>query len=207
MKPQGVLLVLSGPSGAGKGTICQKLREKRDDLSYSVSATTRAPRKGEVDGKDYFFLTIDRFKEMIANDEMLEYAEIYGNYYGTPRSYVMNILDQGRDVVLEIDPQGALQIKKRFPDAVFVFIVPPSLDELTKRIYKRGTDSEEVIKRRLSAATSELAYASKYDYIIVNDEVEKASKKVSNIIDAERNRAVRTFFIVNEICRNGTCEE
>lgn len=207
MKPQGVLLVLSGPSGAGKGTICQKLRENRNDLSYSVSATTRAPRKGEVDGKDYFFLTIDRFKEMIVNDEMLEYAEIYGNYYGTPRSYVMNILDQGRDVVLEIDPQGALQIKKRFPDAVFVFIVPPSLDELTKRIYKRGTDSEEVIKRRLSAATSELAYASKYDYIIVNDEVEKASKKVSNIIDAERNRAVRTFFIVNEICRNGTCEE
>ena len=200
-------MVLSGPSGAGKGTICQKLRENRNDLSYSVSATTRAPRKGEVDGKDYFFLTIDRFKEMIANDEMLEYAEIYGNYYGTPRSYVMNILDQGRDVVLEIDPQGALQIKKRFPDAVFVFIVPPSLDELTKRIYKRGTDSEEVIKRRLSAATSELAYASKYDYIIVNDEVEKASKKVSNIIDAERNRAVRTFFIVNEICRNGTCEE
>ena len=144
---------------------------------------------------------------MIANDEMLEYAEIYGNFYGTPRSYVMSILDQGKDVVLEIDPQGALQIKQRFPDAVFVFIVPPSLDELTKRIYKRGTDSEEVIKRRLSAATSELAYASKYDYIIVNDEVEKASKKVSNIIEAERNRAVRTFFIVNKICQKGTCEE
>lgn len=207
MKPQGVLLVLSGPSGAGKGTICHKLREKRNDLSYSVSATTRAPRKGEIDGKDYFFITIDRFKEMIANDEMLEYAEIYGNYYGTPKPYVMNILDQGKDVVLEIDPQGALQIKKHFPDAVFVFIVPPSLDELTKRIYNRGTDSEEVIKRRLSAATSELEYASKYDYIIVNDEVEKATNKVSNIIDAERNRAVRTFFIVNKICQNGICEE
>lgn len=207
MKPQGVLLVLSGPSGAGKGTICHKLREKRNDLSYSVSATTRAPRKGEVDGKDYFFITIDRFKEMIANDEMLEYAEIYGNYYGTPKPYVMNILDQGKDVVLEIDPQGALQIKKHFPDAIFVFIVPPSLDELTKRIYNRGTDSEEVIKRRLSAATSELEYASKYDYIIVNDEVEKATNKVSNIIDAERNRAVRTFFIVNKICQNGICEE
>ena len=207
MKPQGVLLVLSGPSGAGKGTICHKLREKRNDLSYSVSATTRAPRKGEVDGKDYFFITIDRFKEMIANDEMLEYAEIYGNYYGTPKPYVMDILGQGKDVVLEIDPQGALQIKKHFPDAVFVFIVPPSLDELTKRIYNRGTDSEEVIKRRLSAATSELEYASKYDYIIVNDEVEKATNKVSNIIDAERNRAVRTFFIVNKICQNGICEE
>lgn len=207
MKPQGVLLVLSGPSGAGKGTICNKLREKRNDLSYSVSATTRAPRNGEVDGKDYFFITIDHFKKMIENDEMLEYAEIYGNYYGTPKPYVMNILEQGKDVVLEIDPQGALQIKKRFPDAVFVFIVPPSLDELTKRIYNRGTDSEEVIKRRLSSATSELEYASKYDYIIVNDEVEKATNKVSNIIDAERNRAVRTFFIVNEICQNGTCEE
>ena len=207
MKPQGVLLVLSGPSGAGKGTICHKLREKRNDLSYSVSATTRAPRKGEIDGKDYFFITIDRFKEMIANDEMLEYAEIYGNYYGTPKPYVMDILGHGKDVVLEIDPQGALQIKKHFPDAVFVFIVPPSLDELTKRIYNRGTDSEEVIKRRLSAATSELEYASKYDYIIVNDEVEKATNKVSNIIDAERNRAVRTFFIVNKICQNGICEE
>lgn len=207
MKPQGVLLVLSGPSGAGKGTICHKLREKRNDLSYSVSATTRTPRKGEVDGKDYFFITIDRFKEMIANDEMLEYAEIYGNYYGTPKPYVMDILGHGKDVVLEIDPQGALQIKKHFPDAVFVFIVPPSLDELTKRIYNRGTDSEEVIKRRLSAATSELEYASKYDYIIVNDEVEKATNKVSNIIDAERNRAVRTFFIVNKICQNGICEE
>lgn len=207
MKPQGVLLVLSGPSGAGKGTICEQLRNKRKNLAYSVSATTRAPRKGEVDGRDYFFVTIEKFKEMIANNELLEYAEIYGNYYGTPRSYVMSILDEGRDVVLEIDPQGALQVKESFPDAVFVFVVPPSLDELSKRIYKRGTDSEEVIKRRLSAATSELAYASKYDYIVVNDEVEKATNKVSNIIDAERNRAVRTFFIVNEICQNGTCKE
>ena len=207
MKPQGVLLVLSGPSGAGKGTICEQLCNKRKNLAYSVSATTRAPRKGEVDGRDYFFVTIEKFKEMIANNELLEHAEIYGNYYGTPRSYVMSILDEGRDVVLEIDPQGALQVKESFPDAVFVFVVPPSLDELSKRIYKRGTDSEEVIKRRLSAATSELAYASKYDYIVVNDEVEKATNKVSNILDAERNRAVRTFFIVNEICQNGTCKE
>lgn len=207
MKPQGILLVLSGPSGAGKGTICEQLLSKRKDLAYSVSATTRTPRKGEVDGKDYFFVSTDRFKEMIAKNELLEYAEIYGNYYGTPRSYVMGILNQGRDVVLEIDPQGALQIKENFPDGVFVFIVPPSLDELTSRIYKRGTDSEEVIRRRLNAATSELAYASKYDYIIINDEVDKATAKVSNIIDAERNRAVRTFFIVNEICQNGTCKE
>ena len=115
MKPQGILLVLSGPSGAGKGTICEQLLSKRKDLAYSVSATTRTPRKGEVDGKDYFFVSTDSFKEMIAKNELLEYAEIYGNYYGTPRSYVMGILNQGRDVVLEIDPQGALQIKENFP--------------------------------------------------------------------------------------------
>ncbi|MDD4084285.1 MAG: guanylate kinase [Acidaminococcaceae bacterium] len=207
MKPQGVLLVLSGPSGAGKGTICHRLCEMRPEMAYSVSATTRAPRKGETDGVNYFFVSRQKFQEMITGNDLLEYAEIYGNCYGTPRSYVMDILNQGRDVVLEIDPQGALQVKKTFPDAVFVFIVPPSLDELSKRIYKRGTDTEEVIKRRLSAATSELAYASKYDYIIVNDEVEKAANKVGNIIDAERNRAVRTFFIVDEICQNGICEE
>ncbi|MEG0798163.1 MAG: guanylate kinase [Acidaminococcaceae bacterium] len=205
MKPQGILLVLSGPSGAGKGTICQRLREKRPDIAYSVSATTRSPRTGEVAGVNYFFTDRTKFQQMIAQGELLEYAEVYDNYYGTPKAYVLDLLNQGLDVVLEIDPQGALQIKQSYPDGVFVFIVPPSLDELSKRIYKRGTDSEEVIKRRLSSATAELAYASKYDYIIVNDEVEKATSKVSNIMDAERNRAVRTFFIVNEICRNGVC--
>ena len=185
MKPQGLLLVLSGPSGAGKGTICQMLREKLPDLAYSVSVTTRQARNGEVDGVNYFFKSVEEVKQMIAEGELLEYAEVYGNYYGTPRSYVMELLNQGKDVILEIDIQGAMQIKKRFPDGVFVFIVPPSLDELCSRIYKRGTDSEDVIKRRLASATGELAYANEYDYIVVNDVAQKATSKVLTNVVAE----------------------
>lgn len=199
--PQGLLLVVSGPSGAGKGTICQILRDKLPDLGYSISVTTRQPRVGEVDGKSYFFKTISQVKEMIAQGELLEYAEVYGNYYGTPRQYVMELLQSGHDVLLEIDIQGALQIKKRFPEGVFVFIVPPSLDELSARIYKRGTDSEDVIKRRMASAASELTYAAEYDYIIVNDIAEKAANKVLTIMEAERYRVARTYFIVDEICK------
>lgn len=202
VKPQGVLLVVSGPSGAGKGTICQLLREKLPDLGYSVSVTTRQPRVGEVDGVNYFFKTVEQVKEMIASDELLEYAEVYGNYYGTPRQYVMDLLNAGKDVLLEIDIQGALQIKQRFPEGVFVFIVPPSLDELSARIYKRGTDSEDVIKRRMASAASELTYAAEYDYIIVNDIVEKAANKILTIMDAERYRVARTYFIVDKICKS-----
>lgn len=200
--PQGVLLVVSGPSGAGKGTICQMLRDQLPDLGYSVSVTTRQPRTGEVDGVNYFFKTVDEVKEMIAQDELLEYAEVYGNYYGTPRNYVMDLLNSGKDVLLEIDIQGALQIKKRFPNGVFVFIVPPSLDELSARIYKRGTDSEDVIQRRMASAAGELTYAAEYDYIIVNDIAEKAANKVLTIMEAERYRVARTYFIINEICKH-----
>ena len=199
--PQGVLLVVSGPSGAGKGTICSMLRKQLPNLGYSVSVTTRQPRTGEIDGVNYFFKTVDEVKEMIAKDELLEYAEVYGNYYGTPREYVMEQLKAGKDVLLEIDIQGALQVKKRFPEGVFVFIVPPSLDELSARIYKRGTDSEAVIKRRLASAASELTYAAEYDYIIVNDIAEKAADKVLTIMEAERYRVARTYFIVNKICK------
>ncbi len=202
VKPQGVLLVVSGPSGAGKGTICQLLRDKLPDLGYSVSVTTRQPRVGEVDGVNYFFKTVEQVKEMIAADELLEYAEVYGNYYGTPRQYVMDLLNAGKDVLLEIDIQGALQIKQRFPEGVFVFIVPPSLDELSARIYKRGTDSEDVIKRRMASAASELTYAAEYDYIIVNDIVEKAANKILTIMDAERYRVARTYFIIDKICKS-----
>ncbi len=200
-QPEGILLVMSGPSGAGKGTICQGLLAARKDMAYSVSCTTRQPRKGEADGVNYFFKTRDQFEDMIKNSGLLEHADVYGNYYGTPREYVLEQLAKGKDVVLEIDPQGALQVKKSYPDGVFVFIVPPSLDELSKRIYKRGTDAVDVIKRRLSSAANELAYASKYDYIVVNDEVEKAVRKVSNIIDAEHLRVGRTFYIVDEIVK------
>ena len=201
-QPEGILLVISGPSGAGKGTICQSLLKERTDMAYSVSCTTRQPRKGEVDGINYFFKSREEFEEMIKNNGLLEHADVYGNYYGTPRQYVTEQLAHGKDVVLEIDPQGALQVKKSFPDGVFVFIVPPSLDELSKRIYKRGTDAIDVIKKRLSSATSELAYASKYDYIVINDEVEKAVTKVSRIVDAEHLRVGRTFYIVDEIVKN-----
>ncbi|MDY6029873.1 MAG: guanylate kinase [Acidaminococcaceae bacterium] len=199
MVPQGVLLIVSGPSGAGKGTICQLLREGLPDLGYSVSVTTRSPRVGEVDGVNYIFKTVEQVREMIAKNQLLEYAKVYENYYGTPKDYVMKQLAAGRDVLLEIDIQGALQIKKSFPDGVFVFIVPPSLDELSSRIYKRGTDSEEVIKKRLAAATGELSYASEYDYIIVNDVASKAAQKVLTIMEAERYRVSRTYFIVDKI--------
>lgn len=200
-KPQGLLLVVSGPSGAGKGTICQLLRQELPDLGYSISVTTRAKRVGETEGESYFFKTVPEVQDMIARGELLEYAEVYGNYYGTPRAYVMEQLRSGRDVLLEIDIQGALQIKKHFPQGVFVFIVPPSLDELSARIYKRGTDSEEVIKRRLSSAAGELAYAAEYDYIIVNDIAAKAAAKVLTVMEAERYRAARTYFIIDEICK------
>ena len=200
-KPEGILLVISGPSGAGKGTICKALLEKRPDMAYSISCTTRQPRNGEVDGKNYFFKSREEFENMIANDGFLEHADVYGNYYGTPKAYVMDQVAQGKDIILEIDPQGALQVKKNYPNGVFVFIVPPSLSELSKRIYNRGTDAVDVIQKRLSAATSELAYASKYDYIVVNDEVEKATTKVNNIVSTEHLRAGRTFYIVDEIVK------
>lgn len=207
VKPQGLLLVVSGPSGAGKGTICSLLREQLPELGYSVSVTTRQPRAGETDGVNYFFKTPDEAREMIAKGELLEYAEVYGNYYGTPRQYVMEQLEAGRDVLLEIDIQGALQVKERFPEGVFVFIVPPSLDELSTRIYKRGTDSEEAIRRRLAAAATELSYARKYDYIIVNDVAEKAMRKVLTIMEAERYKVERTYFIVDKICQEQAGEK
>ncbi len=198
-KPKGLLLVVSGPSGAGKGTICGLLRKALPDLAYSVSVTTRAPREGEVDGKDYFFKTVSQVKDMIFRGELLEYAQVYGNYYGTPKPYVMGLLNEGRDVLLEIDVQGALQIKKVFPDGVFVFVVPPTLSELRARIYNRGKDTEEVIEKRLKEATHELRYASKYDYIIVNDIAEKAADRVLTLLEAERYRADRTYFIIDKI--------
>ena len=198
-KPQGLLLAVSGPSGAGKGTICSLLRKELPELSYSVSVTTRQPREGEVDGRDYFFKTVDQVKDMIFRGELLEYAQVYGNYYGTPKPYVKSLLDEGKDVLLEIDIQGALQIKKVFPDGVFVFVIPPSLEELRARIYKRGTDTDDVIEKRLKAATGELGYASKYDYIIVNDVAETAARRVMTLLEAERYRAGRTYFLVDNM--------
>ena len=200
IKKQGVLLVISGPSGAGKGTICNLLREKID-LGYSISITTRAPRKGEVDGVKYFFKTVDEAKEMIAKDELLEYAEVFGNYYGTPRKFVLDQLAEGKNVLLEIDIQGALQVKERYPEAVLVFIVPPSLEELERRLRGRGTDAEEVILKRLAGATHELSFAKEYKYLVVNDTAELAMEKVRAIVLAEENNISRTGFIADLISK------
>ena len=200
IKKQGVLLVISGPSGAGKGTICNLLREKID-LGYSISITTRAPRKGEVDGVNYFFKTVDEAKEMIAKDELLEYAEVFGNYYGTPRKFVLDQLAEGKNVLLEIDIQGALQVKERYPEAVLVFIVPPSLEELERRLRGRGTDAEEVILKRLAGATHELSFAKEYKYLVVNDTAELAMEKVKAIVLAEENNISRTGFIADLISK------
>lgn len=195
----GLLVVVSGPSGAGKGTICGMLREKMPNMGYSVSATTRKPRVGEEEGINYFFKTVEQFKEMIANDELLEYAEVYGNFYGTPRQFVMEQLEAGKDVLLEIDIQGALQVKKRFPQGVFVFVVPPSLKILSERLHGRGTDTEEVIQKRLACTVDELGYAPEYDYILINNVAEDEMAKLQQIMEAERNRSSRKLALVDAI--------
>lgn len=195
----GLLVVISGPSGAGKGTICKKLKEVMKDLKVSVSATTRGPRAGEVEGESYFFLKEEEFIKRINNDEFLEYAKVYGNFYGTPKKEVFKQLEDGNDIILEIDIQGALQVKKNYPRGVFIFILPPSLNELQNRIEGRGTDSKEVILRRMQCAYDELNYAFEYDYIVLNDEVESAVEKIVHIINAEKNRAIRKKAIINKI--------
>lgn len=206
MTQQGILIVLSGPSGAGKGTICKELLRSYPNLHYSVSATTRAARAGEVHGTNYLFVSQEEFQEMIAKDDLLEWANVYGNCYGTPRQYVMELLNDGKDVILEIDTQGAMQIKDKFPEGVFIYIIPPSLNELANRIYKRGTDSLESIKTRLSCATFEIDCAQHYNYVVVNDFVEEAVRKISAIITAEKCNAKRNTLLVNNVCCCKTAE-
>ncbi|MHB1126154.1 MAG: guanylate kinase [Bacillota bacterium] len=196
MPEQGLLIVLSGPSGAGKGTLCQALLSVLPNLYYSISITTRHPRPGEREGINYFFAGREKFQQMLAEDEFLEWAEVYGNYYGTPRAPVEDQLRQGKDVILEIDIQGALQIKSKFSQGVFIFIVPPSLQELEKRIVKRDSDSPEAIRRRLSSVTQEMCYLSEYDYVVVNDLVDAAVAKLLAIIQAEKCRPHRKPFIL-----------
>lgn len=190
-KDEGILLVVSGPSGAGKGTICNAIREKFPDLQYSVSMTTRDPRKGEVEGESYFFRTNEQFEKLIEEDAFLEYAKVYDHYYGTPKKRALDMISDGKSVLLEIDIQGAMQVKKRYPKGVFIYIVPPSLEILSDRLYGRGTDSEETIQKRLAQITSELAMAHQYDYIIVNDKLEDAVRKTSSILEAERCKLYR----------------
>ncbi|MDI6602331.1 MAG: guanylate kinase [Thermoanaerobacteraceae bacterium] len=190
---RGILIVISGPSGAGKGTVCKEVLRNAPSLCLSVSTTTRKPRSGEIEGVNYYFIGRPKFEEMIKEDQFLEWAEVYGNYYGTPKAFVENRLKEGKDVILEIDIQGAMKAREKFPDGVFIFIVPPSMDELEKRIKGRATETEEEIRLRFSKAFSELKYITKYDYIVVNDEVSKAAQKVLSIITAEKCKVERNL--------------
>jgi guanylate kinase len=182
---KGLLIVLSGPSGVGKGTICSALRKSSPELVYSVSATTRTARQGEVEGVNYFFKTREQFQSMIEHDELLEWAEYVGNYYGTPRSFVEETIRSGKDIILEIEVQGALKVKEKFPEGVFIFILPPSLTELESRIQGRGTETSDSIRSRLNVAVEEIRLLEHYDYAVVNDEVDCACERIRSIITAE----------------------
>lgn len=206
MARHGILIVLSGPSGTGKGTICKALLASCTNLHYSISATTRPPRPGEVNGVNYWFIAPEEFRRMVGQEELLEWAEVYGNYYGTPRRWVADMLGSGQDVVLEIDTQGAMQIKRKFPQGVFIFIVPPSLKELEDRIVKRGADSPEVIVKRLGCVKEELGFAPQYDYAVVNDEVAAATTKIAAIILAEKCRMDRNADLIEAIGKQGSID-
>ncbi|MBN1038134.1 MULTISPECIES: guanylate kinase [Clostridium] len=190
-KKRGLLIVISGPSGAGKGTICKELLEKNDNLLLSVSATTRSPRNGEIDGVNYHFLCKEDFITRIEKNDFLEHAEVYGNYYGTPKSNVDKMLESGRDVILEIDIQGALKVKENTEEGVFIFILPPSMEELKQRIINRGSETPESLMKRFKSAYKEINFVSKYNYAVVNDEVDIAVEKLEAIILAEKCRVDR----------------
>lgn len=189
MSEKGKLIVISGPSGAGKSTVVFKAMEGRQDLCFSTSVTTRKPRPGEVDGREYFFVDLDRFAEMIANDELLEHAVYVANSYGTPRKYVEDKLNSGMNVLLDIEVQGARQVAEKMPEAVKIFIIPPSLQELERRLVGRGTDTARAIEARLIRARQEYQEADFYDYIIINDDADRAAKELEAIILAEHCRA------------------
>ena len=191
VKRKGLLLVVSGPSGAGKGTICKSILEQNDHIKLSISATTRKPRTGEVHGVNYFFIDKEEFKKMIEQGEFLEYAQIYDNFYGTPKAAIMETLEKGQDVILEIEMQGARQVKEVYPEGIFVFVLPPSLKELKNRIVGRGTETAEEIEKRFSCAFEEIKQIDDYDYFIVNQDVEKSVKELESIISSEKNKVTR----------------
>lgn len=199
MDNRGVLCVVSGFSGAGKGTLMNRLLADYDNYALSVSATTRNPRPGEVNGREYFFKTNAEFEQMIKNGELLEYAKYVDHYYGTPKSYVMKNLEAGRDVLLEIEIQGALNIRKAFPEAVLIFVTPPSVEELKKRLIGRGTEDIKTIEARLARASQEAAGMDRYDYLVINDEVDRCAKEMHGIIQAAHARMNNHLAFVGKI--------
>lgn len=200
---KGFLLVISGPSGSGKGTVCKEVLEQNEDVVFSISSTTRRPRVGEVDGVNYFFWDMDKFQDTIKNNGFLEYAQVHNNYYGTPKDFVLEEIDKGEIVLLEIDVQGALQIKKNYKNVVFVFLLPPTMNELKNRIIKRGTETEEDINRRFKNAFEELNFVGEYDYFVINDRIEEAVKNINHIIQAEKLRVKRHKDIKEKIISQG----
>ncbi|WP_047981322.1 guanylate kinase [Ornithinibacillus contaminans] len=191
IEEKGILFILSGPSGVGKGTVRKELFEQKTDLKYSISMTTREKRPGEIDGVDYFYKTNEEFEQLIAEEKLLEYAKFVNNYYGTPKEYVEKTLEEGYDVFLEIEVQGAMQVKQNFPEGVFIFLFPPSLEELKNRIVNRGTETEDLILNRLKEARNEIEMMDAYDYVVVNDDVEKAVGKIQSIIQSEHCKRER----------------
>ncbi len=195
------ILVVSGFAGSGKGTLMKKLMTDYDDYALSVSATTRLPRPGEVDGREYFFKTVEEFKKMIAEEEFIEYAQYVSNYYGTPKKYVKEQLSQGKDVILEIEIQGALQIKEKFPEALLLFVTPPSAEILKNRLIGRGTEEAPVIQKRLERAREEAEGIEKYDYFVINDELDRCALQMHQIIQSEHDRTFRNKEFINQIRR------
>ncbi len=198
---KGLKIVLSGPSGSGKGTIVKELIRDEQFL-LSISATTRAPRQGEEEGVHYFFKTRDDFESMIANNELIEYAEFCGNYYGTPKAFIEESVKNGKDVILEIEVKGAMQIKKIYPEAIFIFVVPPSLVELENRLVGRNTEARDVIEQRLNRAKEELALYNQYDYVVVNDRLVDAIDEIGCIVRAEKLKSAFSEQVIENIIHN-----
>lgn len=198
MEKRGILVVLSGFSGAGKGTIMKEIIQ-RYPYFLSISATTRAPRQGEINGVDYYFHTKEEFESMIEQGELIEWAEYVGNYYGTPKKAVEKQLNDGKDVLLEIEMQGGMLVKEQFPEAVLLFVTPPSFDELKRRLVGRGTETEEQIDKRMQRATEEVVYMDSYDYLVINDDLEQAIENVHSIIENEHLRINNNQTFINEL--------
>lgn len=196
---KGILIVVSGFSGAGKGTLMKRLLEEYDNYALSISATTRSPRPGEVHGREYFFKSTEEFEKMIAQDELIEYAKYVSNYYGTPKEYVMEQLDAGKDVILEIEIQGALKVKEKYPDTLLLFVTPPSAQVLKDRLVGRGTETMDVIESRMKRAVEESQGVEAYDYLIVNDDLEVCVKEMHQVIQSEHNRVNRNEGFITQI--------